>query len=744
MATNLEAFITDIEQGLKQLLLNHKSSSITKKAQRTELTYQDQSYLLEVRQVPSQDLRYKNSHTSFALSKRNWIQSMLHHDVVICFYKRNSKPSNNSTTILDINGNKIGNMGPTMTSNHNMNHVQSINIMSAFTIAVKAVMDFMSVHLPVLYAYDIFHENNMGVTEVTVGFYQKNNKSNNENDDERGQQASSNTKKKHNTSMNHMEDFSDSGDEPNPNNPHDSAENSPKQPQDQPQQRRKQKPEQYRYECYLYDDVSKHKSLFFFDGIRKLYLKKMAAINAASGRVLLDDNFHIIATNYYDYEMNAWNKARAQLTSQARAFHGTSHLESLFSSPIIAFLNENYSLESFKGYNLIHLSNIQVQLDYRERIQQSVLDNESYSTFVAARQPHQHYHLVPSFTFSKMAYAYGNDLQGLVVQKLHPSSSSSPKSPALHGGGHRPVGKVVSTASSSSVGDKSSGKASEHAQSSHAPHIPSSSAATAALEQRAIAVLESIAWRSQNLRKFLTLFISSSLQVFKTYELSEGMSTMEQGDSVPKDIISSILNSLSEESRKILTTSSDYQSYLQSYSHITATLTSSKQPRALGSNISLNNINIANISTSSLSSLPAAPVAPASDAAPSIQPPELSFGYSNSPKPSDEGREEREQELLQHLMMHLFHAPLQQQQPPDEPHPAAAPSATTTSASASPLPSYHAGDMKHFLQQFVLLLSFAPMPRLATILRAWQHILRELQEMIDTAVSCECLFHLLV
>lgn len=691
MATDWEAFISDIEQGLRQLISSYKQN-VKVAAQRIEISYGSQTFALEIRCIPAPDYKYKHPVACYALLKRNWIQSMLHHDIVICFYRRSSLTLPTEST--------------------------SCNVSSAFTIATKAVMDLLNVPLPIFYAYDIQSDSN--VTEITTGYFQH--------------ATSGRSSKKVSASMNKLETLSD---EPVEN-------------------RRK-----LSYECYLYENLARNRSYSFFDGIRRLYLKKILAINQAHGKTILNDNFRLLATNFYDYEMSAWSKHQPEAAAARRT---PVHLEAIFTPEFLHYVRQTYHFEFFKGYSIVSISHVQVQLDYKERLQHSVLDNESYSTFVASRQPFHHFHIAPSYTYSKLSFATGSDLYNLVVHGSRgnsPHSSNRSMSPMV-----RPTGKVseVATLSSPSSSASVASAAATAGQSSAGtnpfttpvaavrstsdPSSLSPPKSPPSAQNGLMQLLECICWRSTNMRKLLVLFIASSLQLYKTLELSEDSPTEESHTSVhssalgasgqhnspsnghqgrvpavPPDLVDHIANHmLTDESRKLLLSNEDFQSYLSSMKHIASTMNSLSRHRTM-SNISYNNINIGALSIAPPSSLPSAQ--PREPTRSTVVSGSLSYGYSNSPKIGEDGdeREEMERSIMQSITKHLF-----SEKPVTSLLSSAASEAT---ALPSSLPSAASSSMEVFVQQLALCLSFFPNVRLSFVIKLWDHTLKELQEIVD-------------
>eukprot|EP00981_Chlorochromonas_danica_P011292 scaffold3849_cov264-Ochromonas_danica.AAC.6 len=368
-------------------------------------------------------------------------------------------------------------------------------------------MEFMKLPLPVLYAYDVLPAEN-DVTEVTVGFTNYAAQSTVSPMVSRALSRSVSSKKDELIV-------------------------------------RPEKGKSVSYECFLYDNVAKKKSLFFFDTIRKIYLRRLATINADHIRPILGEHFTTEVVDYYDYDINNWLANQKHLSSSQDSALPTKTrylLTQLFAPKFCSYLAKNLTIDRCKGYNLVTISGIQVQLTFRERIQQAILDHETYSTFVGSRQPYFHFRLVPSYTTNSLSYVERDNV--VVGSAVSPNANASLPLSSSDGGGVHMV-KAVATNQGKTI----------------------------------LEMLETIAWRSQNVRKLLVLFISSSLQLLKAVDLSSEITLDSQNNTdgtISQSSLgtsgSDVLLQLSEETKKALAMNDDYLSYQQTMQYVTSNM----------------------------------------------------------------------------------------------------------------------------------------------------------------------------
>jgi hypothetical protein len=174
------------------------------------------------------------------------------------------------------------------------------------------------------------------------------------------------------------------------------------------------------YECYLYENIhsTKKNIFFFFDGVRKLYLKKIQSWNDFSETLQthLCDHFYLHAVNYYDYDRSEWDTYLShpiiQEYSVQHPLLACKVIKQLLSYHTKSIQNAIYNAGSdWKDYSILSISQIQVQLSFYDKIQQRVIDNESYSTFIGNKQPCHHYTIVPSYTLGTPSNTLGMDIK---------------------------------------------------------------------------------------------------------------------------------------------------------------------------------------------------------------------------------------------------------------------------------------------------------------------------------------------
>eukprot|EP01031_Cornospumella_fuschlensis_P027619 gene27619-33354_t len=566
-ATDWESFVGDIEQTIRKLVADYELSKILPD-DRIDIQYKDAVYAMEMK-ISGEDGSIKTD--TFETKKRNWVQSLLSYSgPYILFYKRLPK-----TAVASIDANKVVNSAFLDSS---------MNASSAFTTAVKGVLEQLAVPptLPILYTYEhVGLLESDTVSEVTIGYriepesgrrlkyecYVYDNPSYNPQylDPNTTALANTNSSTANSNIANAV---------PNTSSANVSTSGS----------------KQY----------NKYYSFFYMDNIRKLYAKKVTAVNrglgvgigvgvggglgglkggpGTEGGLLGAEDYSVSLIDHYDFSMGVWTHTAQKVLStwedqrdnSERSLSTRPALLSPFSPSFQEYYDQSHFYSYLKRYRIYNIKNLEIHVSYQDSIPSSVLDNEAYSTYVLGKQTYHKYHLVPGFGSSSL----------VIGRQLGTSKGISVQATAV----------VVSP-------PPSPVKAAASRPNPAHPHPSQQSDPTPV---HFISQLSLTTWRTYNVRKLLVMFITSSLQIFKAMEAEGGNSSTGDISSPPSPVPNSPLplgssqeslggtsgkegkidelpprdwhhylrSVLSAESRQLLFCAEDYMSYLHSQHYL--------------------------------------------------------------------------------------------------------------------------------------------------------------------------------
>lgn len=171
-----------------------------------------------------------------------------------------------------------------------------------------------------------------------------------------------------------------------------------------------------RYESSAYYKLHSRHSLYFFDGIKKLFQRKMRSLSLHYTYPQMLENFITSVIYTYQYTKSIWELTSAELRTPSREVIDYQRVstESPFSALLIKSVNyrqrfSNLLKELFYAHTdeaiisnslstacfgnffpTVELSKLQMKVYFDDLKQATVIDNDTYSTFLPSKQlPHQ-------------------------------------------------------------------------------------------------------------------------------------------------------------------------------------------------------------------------------------------------------------------------------------------------------------------------------------------------------------------
>jgi hypothetical protein len=158
--------------------------------------------------------------------------------------------------------------------------------------------------------------------------------------------------------------------------------------------------------------------LFYFDGVRKLYQKKIRLLTLDYNLNILE-NFMTKIIQYYHFDKKLWISSAMNLINTLNnstifvpsvkhlTYSLTNPYDYTSSTPLEITMLANYTTKHFidilttllncGNYSFHLYEYLKISLTYREAKQSSIIDNEAYSTLLPSRQSPNHWILLPYF-----------------------------------------------------------------------------------------------------------------------------------------------------------------------------------------------------------------------------------------------------------------------------------------------------------------------------------------------------------
>lgn len=148
-----------------------------------------------------------------------------------------------------------------------------------------------------------------------------------------------------------------------------------------------------RYETvsYTFNKPSYKHPLYFFDGIRKVYQRRLMSLGLESDNRIFEQ-FATKITHYFSFETSQWLQSPEKVVGRPRV----SLLPNLLNQDLDELIR--MLLLRKVTFNMDNLASVKVAIEYRERKQYGVIDNESYSTLLPSRQHPNQWQLSPEWT----------------------------------------------------------------------------------------------------------------------------------------------------------------------------------------------------------------------------------------------------------------------------------------------------------------------------------------------------------
>lgn len=170
-----------------------------------------------------------------------------------------------------------------------------------------------------------------------------------------------------------------------------------------------------RYQSTSYEKMTQKHPLYFYDGIRKLYQKKVRVLGldrqiGHSAENMLD-HFTSSVSHYFEYDATTWLSMCIPFQPKLNQNFTTNYTLQQLSS-LLQHHSEAHPLHPLQYQKLV-LDKIRVAIEFHELKQHSIIDNETYSTFLPSRQAPMFWKLTSTFHPTPFVAATSNSVSSL-------------------------------------------------------------------------------------------------------------------------------------------------------------------------------------------------------------------------------------------------------------------------------------------------------------------------------------------